>query len=83
MDKIDLFLNKEYIKFYSEELRPKQENIINMLNGNICRICVCDTEDELYLQYYHACNKIHDLVLLQQRKFNKIKEIEELNETKR
>lgn len=75
MDMIDLHLNKEYINYYREYHKPKQDNLTDMLDGNICRICVCDTEEELYLQYYHACNKLHDLVLLQQRKFNKIKEI--------
>lgn len=60
----DLFLDKEYIEFYKEHKR-KQDNIVDMINGNICRICVCDDEEELYKQYYNLNLHLFELLRLQ------------------
>ena len=70
----DLFLDEEYIEFYKEH-RHKQNNIIDMLEGNKNRMCVCDTEEELYIQYFAATVKLQELLRLQKAKFNKQKEL--------
>ena len=66
----DLFLDKEYIEFYKEH-RHKQNNIVDMLEGNKNRMCVCDTEEELYIQYFAATVKLQELLRLQKAKFKK------------
>ena len=69
----DLFLDKEYIDFYHEHMR-KQRNITDMIDGNICRICVCD-DKELYRQYYALNYHLQELIRLQSEKFHKQEEL--------
>ena len=70
MDKIDLFFDKEYRAFYNE-LKHKQDNITCMIDGNICRICVCENEEELYRQYYSVNLHLQELLRLQKSKLLK------------
>ena len=70
----DLFLDKDYIEFYGEHKR-KQDNITRMIDGNICRICVCEDEIELFRQYYSLHIHLQELLHLQRVKFDKQEEL--------
>lgn len=70
----NIFLDREFIKFYNTH-KHEQNNITDLLDGNICRMCVCETEEELYEQFYNATAKLTLLLQLQNKKFQKIKEL--------
>ena len=53
----DLFLDTEYIEFY-KNYKHEKDNICDMLTGNRNRMCVCDTKEELYIQYFNATARI-------------------------
>lgn len=74
MDRIDLHLNSEYIKFYKEH-KQKQDNEYNLLIGNLNRCCVCETKEELYIQFYNAVYRLQNLVKLQRQRLEKEEEI--------
>lgn len=79
MDRIDLYLNKEYIEFYKSH-KQKQHNLTDLLDGNICRMCVCESKEELQQQSLNATRKILVLYDLQLKRLEKQEEI--LGETK-
>ena len=49
MDRNDLFLNKDYCEFYDIHI-SEQRTLTYLIEGNINRMCVCDTPEELSQQ---------------------------------
>ena len=47
----------------NEELFSK-DNELRMLHGNICRLCVCDTKEEAYQQFYWITQRTNTLLRL-------------------
>lgn len=70
----DLFLDSEYIEFY-KKYKHEKDNIVDMLTGNKNRMCVCDTIDELYIQYFNATSRLQELLRLRIKDFNKREEL--------
>ena len=70
----DLFLDPEFCEYYREH-KHKQDNITRMINGNICRICVTEDEDELYRQYCSLNFHLQELITLQRKKMLKQDEL--------
>ena len=54
-------------------LSEAQRKILNvetdMLQGNINRMCVCDTREELNNEYKHAKSRIDRIYVLNQQRF--------------
>lgn len=73
-DKNNLFLDKEFCAFY-QDFKHEQDNITDMLDGNICRMCVCEDEKELYTQFFNANKRLVQLLELQKKKFKKQEEL--------
>ena len=78
MDKLkdlrELFLDREYIEFY-KNYKHEKDNIVDMLTGNKNRMCVCDTNEELYIQYFNATARLQELLRLRIKDFNKREEL--------
>lgn len=72
-DLSDLFLDKQYIEFYYKDFKPEKDNCVDMLTGNINRMCVCDTDEELYKQYFNATARLQELLRLRMKDFAKRK----------
>ena len=70
----DLFLDSEYIEFYNKYNNEKN-NIYDMTTGNMNRMCVCDTKEELYMQYYFATVRLQELLRVRLKDFDKRKEL--------
>ena len=73
-DLTDLFLDKDYIEFY-RGYKHEKDNIVDMLTGNKNRMCVCDTKEELYIQYFNATARLQELLRLRLKDFNKREEL--------
>jgi len=73
-DLIDLFLDSEYIEFY-EKYNYEKNNIVDMATGNINRMCICNTKEELYKQYYFVTAKLQELLRLRLKDFDKREEL--------
>ena len=80
----DLFIDKEYLEFY-RNYKHEQDNNTDMLTGNINRMCVCKTKEELYIQYFNATARLQELLRLRLTDFSKWEELGygELKETDR
>lgn len=70
----DLFLDERYIEFY-RKYKHEKDNIVDMLTGNTNRMCVCDTKEELYVQYFNATARLQELLRLRLKDFAKIEEL--------
>lgn len=70
----DLFLDPIFCEFYREH-KHKQDNITRMIDGNICRICVTEDEEELYRQYCALNSHLQELITLQEMKLRKQDEL--------
>ena len=70
----DLFLDSEYLEFY-RDYNHEKNNICDMLTGNRNRMCVCDTESELYIQYFFAMARLQELLRLRLKDFAKREEL--------
>ncbi len=70
----NLFLDKEYIEFY-RSYKHKQNYIVDMLTGNKNRMCVCDTKEELYRQYFNTTARLQELLRLRLEDFAKREEL--------
>ena len=57
------------MKALSEEKRKILNVETDMLQGNINRMCVCDTKEELDNMYKHAKSKIDKIYILNQQRF--------------
>lgn len=73
-DLTGLFLDREYIEFY-KDYKHEKDNIVDMLTGNKNRMCVCDTKEELYIQYFNATARLQELLRLRIKDFNKREEL--------
>lgn len=73
-DLTDLFLDREYLEFY-KRYKHEKDNIVDMLTGNKNRMCVCDTKEELYMQYFYATARLQELLRLRLKDFNKREEL--------
>ena len=70
----DLFIDPIFCEFYREH-KHKQDNITRMIDGNICRICVTEDEEELYRQYCALNSHLQELITLQKMKLQKQDEL--------
>ena len=70
----DLFLDADYIEFY-RDYQCEKDNVVDMLTGNKNRMCVCDTKEELYRQYFNATVRLQELLRLRLRDFAKREEL--------
>ncbi len=73
-DLSNLFLDQDYIKFYVDYKFDKN-NIVDMLEGNKNRMCICDTKEELYRQYFNATARLQELLRLRLKDFKKREEL--------
>lgn len=53
-----------YKTYVTQKEQFDKENELRMLNGNICRLCVCDTEEEAYKQFYWITQRANTLLRL-------------------
>ena len=50
--------------YATKEEQSEKENGLQTLNGNICRLCVCDTEEEAHRQFYWITQSANTLLRL-------------------
>ena len=50
--------------YATKEEQSEKENGLQTLNGNICRLCVCDTEEEAHRQFYWITLRANTLLRL-------------------
>lgn len=55
-------------KELSEKIWPKQRDITDSLNGNINRMCTCDTSEELQRMYDFAILRFNELLKIEKER---------------